>query len=62
MKKKLYHLCEEHRRAMAGANKPTAYAQTLVLLAHEHPHLLADIDTAARLRVEELDRGKRSLV
>ena len=62
MKAKLDHLREEHRRALAGTNKPTAYGQTLAALAHEHPHLLADIDTAARLRVEELDRRKRSLV
>ena len=62
MKAKLDHLREEHQRALAGTNKPTAYGQTLAALAHEHPHLLADIDTAARLRVEELDRRKRSLV
>ena len=61
-KKKLEQLREEHRRAESGVSKPTAYAHTVQVMAHEFPHLLADLDLAARLRVEELDRRKRSLV
>jgi len=60
LRKKLEMLREEHRRASAGASKGTAYDQTLRQLAHDHPHVLADLDTAVRLRIEELDRRKQT--
>lgn len=61
LKQRLDVAREEQRRAIAGTNKPAAYSQTLVMLANDHPHILAEINQAARLRVEELDRRKRSL-
>jgi hypothetical protein len=57
---KLESLREEHRRAVAGASKGTAYEHTLRQLAAEHPHVLADLDTAVQLRIEELDRRKKN--
>jgi hypothetical protein len=57
--KKLQSLREQLQVANAKRNKPTAYTQTLAQLAAEHPHVLADLDVAVRLRIEELDRRKR---
>lgn len=59
MKKQLAAMQEEHRLAVVKANKPGTYAHTLNQLASEHPTVIADIDTAVRLRSEELDRRKR---
>jgi hypothetical protein len=59
LRKKLETLREEHRRASAGASKGGAYDHTLRQLAHEHPHVLADLDTAVQHRIEELDRRKQ---
>jgi len=60
LRKKLEMLREEHRRASAGASKGTAYDHTLRQLAHEHPHVLADLDTAVQIRIDELDRRKQT--
>jgi hypothetical protein len=51
-------LREEHRVSLARTAKPAAYGNTLTQLAHEHPHLFAEIDVAVRFRIEELDRRK----
>ena len=61
-KRQLAALVEEHRLALAKSNKPGAYGQTLALLANDHPHLFAPLTDATRLRVEELDRRKRSTI
>lgn len=58
-KKKLAAMQEEHRIAVSKSNKHGTYAHTLNQLASEHPTVIADIDTAVRLRAEELDRRKR---
>jgi hypothetical protein len=57
--KKLPAVREEHRRASAAINKPAGYEQSLRQMAAEHPHLFADLEAAASLRIEELDRRKR---
>jgi hypothetical protein len=59
LRAKLETLREEHRRATAGASKGTAYDHTLRQLAVEHPHVLADLDTAVQLRIEALDHRKK---
>ena len=59
LRKKLEMLREEHRRASAAAGKGGAYDHTLRQLAAEHPTVLADLDTAVRYRIEELDRRKQ---
>ena len=59
LRKKLETLREEHRRASAAAGKGGAYDHTLRQLAVEHPTVLADLDTAVRYRIEELDRRKQ---
>lgn len=58
-RKKLAAMQEEHRIAVNKSNKPGTYTHTLNQLASEHPTVLADLDTAVRLRGEELDRRKR---
>jgi hypothetical protein len=58
-KKKLDTLREEHRRAAAAISKPAGYEHTLRQLAADHPHVLANLDTAVRLRIQELDRRKQ---
>lgn len=58
-RKQLAVMQEEHRLAVAKGNKSGAYTHTLNQLQSEHPTVLADIDTAVRLRAEELDRRKR---
>ena len=62
LRKKLEALREEQRIMGSRAGKPAAYGQTLSQLKHDHPHVLADLDTATKLRIEELDRRKRSTV
>jgi hypothetical protein len=59
LRRKLEMLREEHRQANAKATKGSAYEHSLRQLAAEHPHVLADLDTAVRLRIEELDRRKQ---
>jgi hypothetical protein len=59
LRRKLETLREEHRRASAAAGKGGAYDHTLRQLAHEHPHVLADLDTAVQIRIDELDRRKQ---
>jgi hypothetical protein len=59
VREKLEMLREEHRQVLAKANKGTAYEHSLRQLGAEHPHVLADIDTAVRFRIEELDRRKQ---
>lgn len=61
-RKKLAAMQEEHRIAVSKSTKPGAYAHSLNQLASEHPTVLADLDTAVRLRGEELDRRKRATV
>ena len=58
-RKKLETLRLEFHKAQAGAGKPAAYQHTLHQLGAEHPHLLADLTVAVRLRIEELDRRKQ---
>lgn len=60
--RKLAVLREEHRRAVAASSKGSSYAHTLAQLGSEHPHVLADLDVAVRLRAEELDRRKRATI
>lgn len=55
---KLAGMREELRRAQAGANKSVAYGATLAQLAAEHPHVLADLDDAAQLRLDELSKRR----
>lgn len=57
-RQRLVTLREQHRMAVAKASKPTAYGQSVAMLQHDHPVVLADLDVAVRLRVEELDRRK----
>lgn len=59
MRTKLETLREEHRRATAAANKGSAYEHTLRQLAHEHPHVFADVAEAVQHRIAELDRRKQ---
>ena len=59
LKKKLQVVAEEHRRAIAATGKSAAYGHTLEQLSADHPHLLADTDTAVTLRLDELNRRKR---
>ena len=58
-RKKLETLREEHRQASSKATKGSGYEHSLRQLAVEHPTVLADLDVAVRLRVEELDRRKQ---
>lgn len=60
--KKLAGLREQLHLANAKRGKPETYRQTLAQLQHDHPHVLADLDQAVRLRIEELDRRKRATV
>ena len=59
LRRKLEMLREEHRKASSAASKAAAYDQTMQQLAHDHPHVLADLDTAVQIRIEELDRRKQ---
>jgi hypothetical protein len=43
-------------------DQSAAYGQTIKQMESEHPHVLADLDLAVRLRTEELDRRKRATV
>ena len=61
MRQKLVALREEHRLTVAKANKPTAYSTSVAMLQNDHPVVLADLDVAVRLRVEELDRRKNGV-
>jgi hypothetical protein len=58
-RKKLEMLREEHRQANAKATKGSGYEHSLRQLAAEHVHVLADLDTAVRFRIEEMDRRKQ---
>lgn len=58
-KSQLLKLQEEHRRATGRVGKPAAYSQSLAMIKLDHPHLLADLDEAAELRIAELDRRRR---
>lgn len=55
---KLRTLVEERRKAESGANKGATYDHSLSQLAVEHAVVLADLDTAARLRLEELNKRR----
>ena len=59
VRRKLETLREEHRIAMAKSGKGAAYLHTVAQLQHDHPHVLADLDTAVQVRIEELDRRKQ---
>lgn len=59
LRKKLDAMREEQRIAKARADKPGIYSHTVKQLEHDHPHVLADIDTAVRVRIAELDRRKQ---
>jgi hypothetical protein len=52
-------LQEEYRLAMARVAKPAAYLSSVQMISLDHPHLLADLDEAAELRIAELDRRRR---
>jgi uncharacterized protein YggE len=58
LRQKLVALREEHRLTVAKVSKPTAYSASVVMLQNDHPVVLADLDVAVRLRVDELDRRK----
>jgi hypothetical protein len=59
MRKKLETLREEHRQMLARSIKGNSYEHSLRQLGSEHPHVLANLDVAVRLRIEELDRRKQ---
>jgi sulfur carrier protein ThiS len=58
LRQKLVALREEHRLTVAKVGKPTAYSTSVAMLQNDHPNVLADLDVAVRLRLEELDRRK----
>jgi len=58
LRQKLVALREEHRLTVAKVGKPTAYSTSVAMLQNDHPNVLADLDVAVRLRVDELDRRK----
>jgi uncharacterized protein YggE len=58
-RQRLVALREEHRLAVAKANKPQAYVASVVTLENEHATVLGDLDVAVRLRLAELDRRKQ---
>lgn len=60
LQQKLHVVREELRKAQAGSGKSASYARSLTVLAAEYPQALADIDTAVRLRLEELNRRKQA--
>ena len=51
---------EVHRIELGSGMKAAAYGQTVNELRVNHPHVLADLDTAVQLRIEELDRRKQT--
>ena len=51
---------EAHRIEIIGSGKAASYATSMNQLAAEHPHVLADIEVAVRLRSEELTRRRRA--
>lgn len=55
---KLRTLLEERRKAESAANKGATYDHSLSQLAVDHAVVLADLDTAARLRLEELNKRR----
>lgn len=55
---KLRTLQEEQRRTQVGAGKSAAYGQSLAQLAVEHAVVLADLDDAVTLRMEELNKRR----
>ena len=59
LRKQLEALREEQRIASSKAGKPGAYEHTVAQLKVDHPHVLANLDTAVQLRIEELDRRKQ---
>jgi hypothetical protein len=59
LKQRVASLQERHRIASAKAGKPAAYSQTVAMLQLDHPHVLADIDKAAELRIADLDRRRQ---
>jgi predicted nucleic acid-binding Zn-ribbon protein len=59
IEKRLRALREEAQMANAAIGKPSAYGQTLSQLAVDHPHVLAEIDTAVKLRIEEMNRRRQ---
>ncbi len=57
--KKLRMLREEFQRANAATGKPGTYSNTLLSLASDHPHVLADLETAVRLRLDDINRRRQ---
>ena len=57
-RQRLVALREEHRLAVAKANKPQAYVSSVAMLQNDHPVVLGDLDVAVRFRLAELDRRK----
>jgi len=49
---------EAHRIEIVTGSKVVAYRTSMVQLATEHPHVLADINEAVRLRTEALARRR----
>jgi hypothetical protein len=58
-KSRLQMLHEQHRIASARIAKPANYVQSVQMIELDHPHLLADIDHAAELRLADLDRRRQ---
>jgi hypothetical protein len=57
--KKLRALREEAHRVNGAAGKSSSYSNTLAQLAADHPQVIADIDTAVRVRIDELNRRRQ---
>jgi hypothetical protein len=58
-KSRLLMLHEQHRIAAARIAKPANYVQSVQMIKLDHPHLLADLDEAAELRLADLDRRRQ---
>lgn len=55
---KLRTLLDERRKAESAVGKPGAYGHTVAQLEVEHALVLADMDTAVSLRMEELNKRR----
>lgn len=60
MEGRLHAMREEHRIASNRIGKASAYITSMAQMQHDHPIVLADLETAVRIRIEELDRRKQA--
>lgn len=60
MEGRLQAMREEYRLASNRIGKASAYITSMAQMQHDHPQVLADLDTAVRIRIEELDRRKQA--